>query len=1185
MYLKSLVLKGFKSFADRSVLSLEPGITAVVGPNGSGKSNISDAVLWVLGERNAKNLRGQAMEDVIFAGSSARKSVSVAEVDLVLDNSDGTLPVEFNEVALTRRMYRSGESEYLINGSPARRMDFIDILHDTGLGTGTHSIISQGNLDAVLASKPEDRRTLIEEAAGVLKHKQRKERSARKLQAMDAHLERVRDITSEIERQLKPLARKAQRAQAYQGISEQLSDLELMLAIDDLRTLQGKWDETLRREKEAAAAIDIQKLNVKEAEEKLEKLQVILQEKGLYVGDLTAQRGRFHMVVERFESADMLLAEKAKSIRTRLSQAEDTMLGSSRRITRLEEDADSLRDELDEQTALRNELETQTEETGRKLEEASCIRKKIDADLLQLQTSMRTRERQITDLQNKLARLRDSQSGQLTHKRLLETRIEELEAETMQLQKDFDERCAGLDEQMAALEELSAAMESATKDVDAAQADLRAAELALSVARDEKQSIAAKMHAIEEINRQMRATNEAAAWMADHAETYDKAVKPLSSLIKAPEHLESLVEQLLGADLASLFASDRDSAQVIMGALSQHELAGAVSLLYASTSKAADGGDRSFDHAVRLIDRLEYPQAAERAIEGLLGDVYVADDADTAFRLAGANEQAACSLRFATPDGLVVSTNAKASMVFSSDEETDGTLARERQLNALTIELENAVSAIADAEEKRDSCACALDRKRALSIELSQTHARKQGAHTSAEAERQRLATKLGACRANLESAHRDLEKTLRILDEAHPEIEEAEEALADLQDQNADHDSRLAELEQQRQHAFENEQSLSDTVNQGRLSLATSIERVRSLDRQLRDREADIVRAHKSKKRAEQDFAVLSVAAKRIDPLHELLQSCRESAQIWVEELAGRAALEQSNSAELNESINEARGASKAAHEAQEQAVASLNEIRVEKGRLEVQVDGAIQTIVDTCGMPLETALQTEPPENRAEAEAEAEKLRRKLSNMGTIDSNAAEEYELVNARYDFMVSQIEDVEAARRALKRIVAAIDERMKSQFEITFEKVNANFQEIFSTLFPGGTASLEIINGDDPSALGVEVNAQPRGKRITKMMLMSGGEKSLTAIALLFAVYRIRHTPFFILDEVEAALDDSNLRRLTGYLQTLRTQTQLIMITHQRRTMEMADVLYGVSMQADGVTKVVSQKLDKAASAK
>ena len=273
MHLKSLVLKGFKSFADRSVLAMEPGITAVVGPNGSGKSNISDAVLWVLGERNAKHLRGQAMEDVIFAGSSARKSVGVAEVDLVLDNSDGTLPVDYSEVAITRRMYRSGESEYLINGTVARRMDVLDILHDSGLGTGTHSIISQGSLDSILQSKPEDRRALIEEAAGVLKHKQRKAKSERKLAAMDAHLARVKDVAAEVERQLGPLERKAKRARTYQGLAAELSDLSLSLAVDDLRTLRRAWDGAQTREQALQAELEEKRAAIGNAEAHAEELQ------------------------------------------------------------------------------------------------------------------------------------------------------------------------------------------------------------------------------------------------------------------------------------------------------------------------------------------------------------------------------------------------------------------------------------------------------------------------------------------------------------------------------------------------------------------------------------------------------------------------------------------------------------------------------------------------------------------------------------------------------------------------------------------------------------------------------------------------------------------------------------------------------------------------------------------------
>jgi len=312
MYLKSLVLKGFKSFADRSVLSMEPGITAIVGPNGSGKSNISDAVLWVLGERNAKNLRGQAMEDVIFAGSSGRGGAGLAEVDLVLDNSDGTLPVDYDEVAITRRMYRNGESEYLINGTVARRMDVLDILHDSGLGTGTHSIISQGSLDSILQSKPEDRRALIEEAAGVLKHKQRKAKSERKLANMDQHLLRARDVVGEVARQLGPLERKAKKARTYQELAVQQADLSLRIAVDDLRQLQGQWDAAQAREAELAAQMEERRGAIEAAEAEVEALQERMRQETLDAGDLSRRHRAAAAAVERFDSTTMMLRERRR---------------------------------------------------------------------------------------------------------------------------------------------------------------------------------------------------------------------------------------------------------------------------------------------------------------------------------------------------------------------------------------------------------------------------------------------------------------------------------------------------------------------------------------------------------------------------------------------------------------------------------------------------------------------------------------------------------------------------------------------------------------------------------------------------------------------------------------------------------------------------------------------------------
>lgn len=1173
MYLKSLVLKGFKSFADRSVLSLEPGITSVVGPNGSGKSNISDAVLWVLGERNAKNLRGQAMEDVIFAGSSARKSLGVAEVDLVLDNSDGTLPIDYDEVALTRRMYRNGESEYLINGSPARRMDFMDILHDTGLGTGTHSIISQGNLDAILASKPEDRRALIEEAAGVLKHKQRKDRSARKLAAMDEHLARVKDVCAEVERQLKPLARKAQRAQAYQGIADELAHLNLVLAVDDLRTLQAQWDATLASEREAAAAIDVEQFRVKEAEQRLEKLQLLLQEKGLYVGDLTAQRGRFHMDAERLDSAVMVLAEKSRSIYARLEAAQNTSSGSTRRISSLEDECSELKERLDEQIASRDALSSQVDELSGQQAQAVDARKACDSELSDIQSLLRSREREMDEATVKRSKLQDSLSGRISTKRLLESKKEETAAELEQTKRSFDERCRGLDEEARELAELLEKSRIASEEVTAAQQAVADARSALDEARKEKQRIEGQITALEEINRSMRSKNDASAWISEHGRSIEESIAPLAAEVQAPQELERLVELLMGEDLASFYTQDEAAAQRVAEGLIASQAHGDASILVAGSQTP---GRRGHHAGVRLIDRLTYPDRLAGTLDAILGDVFLVDSLDEALAQSATDER----VRYACPDGTVVWPGAKIS-VHSGTSADDGVLSRERTLAQLREKDGAASEALANAQSSLEALEGELERKRAMSLELSQTHAQRKGANESAKAERERLAKRVGVLEATLAQIDADLAKADKELAEVEPQIAQLTEVIEQARKSRSDLEERMNTVSGNRALAYEKEQEVSGRLSEIRLSLATAKERVLSLTREHRERERDLDRAHKSLERAQRDLTTLEVARARIKPLRDTLLDLKESCQVWVEELASKAALEQSNSASLNESINEARAGSRKAKEALEAAQAQLSEVRVAKGRLEVQVETAINIIVEQCGVPLETALETPAPEDRAQTESEAFKLRRRLSSMGTIDSSAAEEYEAAKERYEYMASQVEDMEAARRALKRIVTAIDARMKEQFDVTFDQVNRNFQDIFGTLFPGGSASLSLVGEEDSDSVGVEINAQPRGKKIAKMTLMSGGEKSLTALALLFAVYRIRRTPFYILDEVEAALDDSNLRRLVAYLQTLRHETQLIMITHQRRTMEMSDVLYGVSMQADGVTKVVSQRLEAA----
>ncbi len=881
------------------------------------------------------------------------------------------------------------------------------------------------------------------------------------------------------------------------------------------------------------------------------------------------------MVVERLDAADMVLSEKARTIRARLNEAENTISSSTRRIEYLEEDVAGLEEEYNSEIAKRDQLEKDLRVLELQCAEVSQERIELDGELSQVQGELRAREKELEELVARLSQKKDSVSGLVTRKRILSSRKDELDAEIVQLTADFEERCQGVDQQAAALETLAQEAHDAAACVGEAESALRLAEVTLASAREDTQKISAQISALEQINASLRAQNDAARWVSEHATEVAINATTLSSLIKAPKDLETLVEHLLGADLMAACVSDADSALKLMDALTDKHLKGETSVLYAQGSweKCPKAYDTS---AVRLLDTLTYPEHMNAVLDMLLGDVYVVDSRKDAFTLA---EKTAATLRFVTREGVVVCGPRASYSV--KDDEGDGILARERELTDLREKLSIAITQTEELEKRKTDLVADVDRKRALSLELSQNHAQRKGAYTSAQLERERLASRLGAARANADTAARDLKEVTDELASVEPVIEDMTLAVEDLRQVRTDLDIKCNTLSAERSIAFEDEQNLISQVNEVKLSRATSVERVRSIDRHLRERREDVTRAVRACQRAQGQVSILRVASNRIDPLHDVFSSLKETAQHWVDDLAGRAALEQSSSQELNAAINDARKALREAQDATEAASERLNGVRVEKGRLEVQVETAVKVVVEDCAVPLDKALGTPAPENREAMEAEALKLRKRITNMGTIDSSAGQEYEDMKARYDYLVSQLEDVEAARRALKRIVAAIDERMKEQFDVTFDAVNKNFQEIFSVLFPGGKASLELVDVGDPNTLGVEVNAQPRGKRIAKMMLMSGGEKSLTAIALLFAVYRIRSTPFYILDEVEAALDDTNLRRLTGYLATLRDETQLIMITHQRRTMEMSDVLYGVSMQADGVTKVVSQKLDHA----
>ncbi|WP_276927027.1 chromosome segregation SMC family protein, partial [Parvibacter caecicola] len=542
MYLKSLVLKGFKSFADRSALTLEPGITAIVGPNGSGKSNISDAVLWVLGERNAKNLRGQAMEDVIFAGSSARKGAALAEVDLVLDNSCGTLPVDYSEVVITRRMHRSGESEYLINGTVARRLDVLDILHDSGLGSGTHSIISQGNLDSVLASKPEDRRALVEEAAGVLKHKQRKAKSERKLANMDQHLARVRDVVSEVERQLGPLERKAKRARTFGELSGQLAEAKLALSVDDLRRLQEKWEAQEKLEETCASQVEEARAAARAAEEAMEKLQATIAQENLSTGSLSAQFRAVSLAFERLESAGRSAAERQRAAQQRVEEIELLISQHAGQRQALEADLAAARETLSagqRDVAQANETVATLEKERKAI---SAQRQEKEELQRKAASSMREAETNLASVRRKLSQTREALSAGVAHIKVVEGRRADRELACVSATADAQ----ALSQEATSLEKERIQMAA---DEQRTREELGLALQRRDACRKETENLRealldcdAKIRALEEIERATQlAAGEAAGWVAEHAAALPGAPAPLPRAVSAPPHLEGFV--------------------------------------------------------------------------------------------------------------------------------------------------------------------------------------------------------------------------------------------------------------------------------------------------------------------------------------------------------------------------------------------------------------------------------------------------------------------------------------------------------------------------------------------------------------------------------------------------------------------------------------------------------------------
>ena len=1170
MYLKSLTLKGFKSFADRTHMVFDPGLTVVVGPNGSGKSNVSDAILWVLGEQSAKQLRGQAMEDVIFSGSSARSAVGVAEVTLVLDNSDHTLPIDFTEVGITRRMYRSGESEYLINGAPSRLMDVQDILHDSGLGKDTHSIISQGKLDSILSSRPEERRALIEEAADISKHRRRKERSQKKLVSMDENLARAKVLSREIARQLRPLERQVDKAQRARQLEDELKELEIQLAVDDLRRLQQDYARLEARGKEADAACELAQYRLDEKSAELEKLQSLLEQKGLFVGDLGEQRRRMQDLLGRMDADMRLLEEKGKNMVSRLSDMRMQLSSMEKQRADAAAEHEGVAGDLSDARVREASLREGVEGLERTSREASARRREIDEELSKITARERAARAEADRETLAYAKLEDQISNAEVEDQMFASRLEQLDEVVATTEEAVAERTERIEELEASLAEAREREESLATAIAALSGTLSSARAEQVEAQRSLSSATATLEALRAVDTDVESSSPLAAALAADEE---RVRCRLADLVDADPEVESLVERLLGDDLAALVVEGTDDVTALLdSALSLAEKDGRAAIVSAALAgrpTAAEGAP-----GTPLVSRLRVSDEARPLLEALLGDVRLVGSAEEAVRA----HAAAPGATYVTDDGVVVLPDGRV-RVGSAPSSESGALERKRRIRELTAGMAELEGRLADAASRVEDAEAELASAREGEAAAKGEVARMRAELSSTTAERGRLEAQL----ANSVSERAQVTKRRAASAEraaaARTQIEEHRSAARAARESADELAGSLSERTAEHEAAVRAQGKASKELSDGRLELAMTSERRAGLERRERELSARVRELDERIDATRRSSRALEVVRLRVDPLHDRYEAIRERALEWAARLKDRASLAEADSDSLKRTIGDAREAVSAASTELESARSAATAVKVDLGKLEVQVQTSVNAIVAT-GAVLDEALECPPPENRDEAERRAASLRSQIESIGPVNAVAMDEYLRLKERYDYIDEQVRDLEDARASLRKITAAIDRKMRNRFLTVFERVNANFSEIFALLFPGGQAHIEMTDPDNPSETGIEIVAQPRGKKLSKMMLMSGGEKSLTALALLFAVYKVRTVPFYVFDEVEAALDDSNLSKLLDAIEQLKASTQLIVISHQRRTMEQADVLYGVSMQADGVSHVVSQRLDR-----
>ena len=1183
MYLKRLELQGFKSFADKTVLEFMPGITSVIGPNGSGKSNISDSIRWVLGEQSMKSLRGTKSLDIIFAGTQNRKSLGFAEASLVFDNTDGTLPIEYTEVTVTRKIYRSGETGYYINKVPCRLKDVLELFMDTGIGKDGYSIIGQGKIDEILSNKSEDRRHIFEEAAGIVKFRTRKAESEKKLEHTKLNLLRINDILAEIEANIEPLKLQSEKAKKYLSLREELKNIEIGLFLYNIEKYKASLEEIVKDEEIYTSQCDEEQQNL----EKIKQLKEALKEE---VDRITNQIEEMSNIGFESQKEIEMLNSDINVANTRISNNKENKERYEKEIEELNIRKKELEEEIKQKEEKRDNLKQNREKFEKELQEK-------EKELEEITKKLSSKELEIEGYKQQVEQNTDKKYELQSESHTQDINFENYEKRQRQINNEVSNYISELDATRLQKEDISKGF----YEIDSKRNNvLKSLEEINSKKQSADQKIKEYNIKINQLENEMRMKESRQKFLIEtekEKEGYVKSVKSLlkdcenikelgkgmhgvlANIIDVPEKYQTAIEMSLGMSLQNIVTDTEEDAKKLVEHLRKNNLGRASFLPIASVKGKKLDKIKGKENGVIGIasDLIKFDKKYEQIIISLLGRTVIVDNMDTAIKVA---KQNGYTFRIMTLEGDMINPSG-AITGGSVAKKTVNILGREKEIEKLGKEIQEIKQKIEKIKKEKEDFENSIEDTIELATNLEKelqeidiTYATEKQKVVAIDENIEKLEKRL----QKLKDEQKQLENQKQ---EATTKKEEIEKEIEELTKQSEELTKLITEFAELNKDDQKYIDDLNFDITNLKISVSSFDESEASID-EIKERiNLDIQNTVKSienkkeqKEQIQHDNFNLEESIKETKQKIEDIKEEVKNSGSKIEELKNER-LEKNKKLSIQE--EEISNKFKVIEDLKAQIV----KIDVKKTKLEEDIQAIINKMWEEYELtPNNVQEEYKKPENVATTQRKVNNLRTEIKELGSINIDSIEEYKNMKERYDFMCEQRVDLENTMSKLRKMIQEMTTTMKEQFKEQFELINKNFAEVFKELFGGGNASLKLEDEENILECGIEITVQPPGKKLQNMMLLSGGEKAFTAIALLFAILKINPAPFCVLDEIEAALDDVNVYRFAEYLKKFSKDTQFLVITHRKGTMEAADTVYGVTMEESGISKLLSMKLNK-----